>query len=218
MSKRRKKVADFELLQRRVAEAHWRWKVWKQLFVPDPGVPNDAAQRLALMNSVAPALFAMMHRVLFADVILCLCKLADPKDSRVRGGIRDNLTIKAARQRAAARLTSREQRVIDRRIAALDKTIMPFKLWRDRSVAHDDHLTALGLASLPRLAGKKVERVLELVREVMVRLDPNSKTVDYSYDDSIALGDGTSLLDALRCAERYRKKCLAQGRRPPSLP
>lgn len=214
MSNRRKKVTEFELLQTKVAEAHWRWEVWKQLFVPDPDVPNDAIQRMELMNSIAPALFAMLHQVLFADVILCLCKLTDPKDSRVRGGTRDNLTIKAARHWAANRPTSRQQKGIDRRLAALDKTIKPFKTWRDRFVAHDDHLTALGLASLPHLAGQKVERSLKRAREIMVLLDPHSKAVGYGYDSTVALGDGESLLYAMRCADRYHEECVAQGRRP----
>lgn len=204
----------FQHLQYRVVEAHWRWQIWKQLFLGDPSVPDELMQRHAVMNSAAPAFFAMLHSLLLDDVVLRICKLVDPAEGGPHKARRKNLSLRAAITEASARLTPVALTEANTLADALDKITEPFKQWRHRRVAHEDHLTAIGDEILPPLSFADVEQSFNSAIKIMQLLDPLAADNEYCYDGKIAMGDGEGLLYALRCAHQYHKECIDQFRAP----
>lgn len=204
----------FKILQFRVADVYWRWKVWKQLFIADPSKPDDATEWQALMNSWAKNFFVMLHDVLLQDVVLRICKLFDPPIGGPKKAKRTSLSLAAARESAKNQLAASAEAEIRKKTFALQRTAKPLEAWRNRLIAHDDELTATGASALPKLQLARIEQCLMQAAEIMMLLDPNSAQHAYQYDGMIAHGDGDSIKYAIRCAEQYKKECLAHGRRP----
>ncbi|HMN41409.1 MAG TPA: hypothetical protein PKE29_11235 [Phycisphaerales bacterium] len=204
----------FQWLQFSVADTHWRWRVWKQLFMASPEKPEEVAEWPKLMNSFAPVFFDMLDRLLFKDVVLSICKLVDPAESPTRQGPRRNFSLKAIALDEAARLGASKSDNAKSLIDAFVTTSQPLITWRNWSIAHDDYLVATGAEPLPPLTGTDVERAIASAVEIMTLLDATSATSEYRYDGMMAHGDGESIKYALRMAEQYRKECLAVGVRP----
>lgn len=204
----------FQHLQFRVSEAHWRWKVWKQLYLGDPSKPDELMQRHELMVSAAASFFAMLQNLLLDDVVLRICKLVDPEEGGPHKARRKNLSLRAAIAEASARLTPAALTEANALAHALDKLTEPFKTWRNWRGAHDDRLTAIGDEVLPPLPFADVDGSLNGAVKIMQLLDPLSPDNEHRYDWMIAPGDGEGLLYALRCARQYHKECIEQFRAP----
>jgi hypothetical protein len=208
---RKRKPSAFEILQFRVADVHWRWKVWKQLFTADPSKPDEAREWQGLMNSVARDFFVLLQDVLLQDVVLRICKLFDPPTGGPKQAKRTSLSLAAVRESAKGRLTASAEADIRKRTFALQRTAKPLEAWRNRRLAHDDEQTATGASVLPMLQLARIEKALTQATEIMALLDPDSASREYQYDSMIAFGDGNALKYAIRCAAQYRKECVAKG-------
>ncbi len=74
-------------------ESDWlqdKWSMFQELFCTGP-------ERLNLLNSVACNFFYCLHKLLFEDAMLHLCRLTDPAETKIRVGkkvtVRKNLTV-----------------------------------------------------------------------------------------------------------------------------
>ena len=74
-------------------ESDWlqdKWSMFQELFCSSP-------ERLNLLNSVASNFFYCLHKLLFEDAMLHLCRLTDPAETKIRVGkkvtVRKNLTV-----------------------------------------------------------------------------------------------------------------------------
>ncbi len=203
----------FQFLQFRIAEAYWRWKVWKQLFLGDPSKPDELMQRHASMNSWAPSFFAMLQNLLLDDVILRICKLDDPEYLNPRhANKRRNLSLEAAKAEALDRLEDASRRNVTKLIREFHKAARPLTTWRNRRISHEDHRTSVGQDVLPSIQLARIEACLSSATRVMRVLDTSES--EYGYEHLIAMGDGESVLYALRCADQYQKECALQFRPP----
>jgi len=206
--------SDLLILQRRVAEAYWRWKVWKQLFMKARGDRGEAKERLRVMNGMASDFFGMIHELLFSDIVVRICKLGDPRESNTPQGKRSNLTLEKLFNDADSRL-SKAKKVRARKLLDRFKTDTTFfRLWRNRKEAHEDHLTATRIDLLPAIKLRSIDRVLKSAATILRVLDPAAPACEFAYDQMIAFGDGESMMFALRCAERYVLECREHGKRP----
>src|SRR5690606_10075579 len=158
-----------QLLQSHLAEAHWRWKVWRQMFC------DSGEEGYRLMNSQAPAFFGLLENVLLDDIVLWLCKLADPKEQRGR----ENLSLEWAITDAEPRLgdqAAKARRLLDE----LRRLMQPFRTWRHRRIAHHDKKTALRAEVLDPVRFADIDRAIGVATEIMKRLDGGAG--EFAYD------------------------------------
>jgi hypothetical protein len=198
-----------------VAEAHWRWKLWKQLFMGSRDAEAESKERIRLMNSAASAFFGVVKKLLVDDVILRVCRLGDRDTTPTRSGLRENLSLANAFEDCKQRLSSADAATVEQLVRDFKNSIASLVDYRNRVIAHEDLLVALGTEKTPPFSDTDLDRALEDAVSIMKLLDPWSPGVEYGYKDLIVSGgDGKSLIYALRCADRYHKDCLAAGRRP----
>lgn len=204
----------FGMLQIRVAEAHWRWKVWKQIYMIGPGGPAEASERMAMLDSAAPDFFRMLREILLQDVALRLCKLVDAGEGGPSKNRRRNLSLASAFDDAQPRLDSDTAGKVAAMLVNFKAASEPLVKWRHWVFAHDDYEVATGAHTPPRLSDTHINEAMKAAAEIMRLLDPQGADCEFAYDQLIALGDGDSLLYHLRCAVKYREERLAQLKRP----
>jgi hypothetical protein len=203
----------FEILQFRVAEAHWRWKIWKQLFAGTRSNQDEVEQRISLMNRTASAFFTVIQQILLDDVIARVCKLLDPGVQGPKK--RENLSLESAISRASKRIEGEKLAAATEQLKKFKVAALPLVEHRNWRIAHDDFLVAIGEEKVPALVlDDAIDGALQSAELIMELLDPNMATNQFLYGQMIARGDGDSLLRALRYADQYRKECRAQGRQP----
>lgn len=74
-------------------ESDWlqqKWSGFRELF-------GKGDERIELLNTVASNFFYLLHKLMFEDAMLHLCRLTDPATTRIRAGkryvLRENLTV-----------------------------------------------------------------------------------------------------------------------------
>lgn len=209
-----KPQTPFNTLQFRVAEAHWRWKVWKQIYMLGPAGEAEARDRIAVLNGAAPAFFAMLRDILLQDVALRLCKLVDPREEGRKKKPRRNFSLASALEDAKPRLDPSTATQVSTMLDRFKLASEPLIRWRHWVFAHDDYEVATGAHTPPGLNDTHIDAALNAAVEIMRLLDPQAGNCEYAYDQLIALGDGDSLVFNLRCAKKYREECREQLKRP----
>lgn len=200
----------FRILQHRVAEAHWRWKVWKQLYMGKHADDAEALERVRLMNSWAPAFFTMLKSLLIEDVVLRVCKLADAPKGGPAKAKRRNLSLSAALVDAQSRLTLSEADRASSLIQAFRIAVEPMIKLRNWRIAHEDYDVATGVEDAPAFTDKDVETAMASAVGIMELLDPEFGIAEFGYKSMLANDDGDSLVYALRCADVYHKDRMAK--------
>jgi hypothetical protein len=195
----------FRVLQHRVAEVHWRWKVWKQLF-RDSGEEGNR-----LMNSHAPSFFWLVERTLFDDIVMRLCKLVDPPKGGPPTARRTNLVLQWVFETAKTRLGT-GARDVEKLLDELGRLTRTLRSWRNRAIAHEDERTTRRAEPLDSIPFGDIDRAISLAIEIMTGLEEEDQA--FLYDTMIAAGDGDSLLQSLRWAEKHVQEATAQHRRP----
>lgn len=206
-----KPKTPFEKLQFRVAEAHWRWKVWKQLYMDDPAKPGEAAERIKLQDSTAPVFFAMLRQIILQDVVLRLCKLVDAEEGGPSKERRRNFSLRSALVDAQKWLSPTDAASAKLQIDKFYASSTPFIKWRHWDIAHDDYNVAIGAQLLPDVTDTDIDRAMNSAVEIMKLLDPNGASKAFMYDHMISTDDGDSIIYALRCAKQYNKERVKNG-------
>lgn len=131
----------FHELESEVWWLHHKWNEFKELF-------GKEQERMDLLNEVASNFFYLVHQVLYENVMLSLCRLTDPPESRSRQLRRKvrNLTflclsdlisdpsLRVAAEAAAQQIRQKSEFARD---------------WRDRRLAHIDLMTLRNSHPLP---------------------------------------------------------------------
>ncbi|OPH10922.1 hypothetical protein CENA302_02950 [Cylindrospermopsis raciborskii CENA302] len=202
----------FEILQFRVAEAYWIWKVWKQLYMVGQGGIQEAEERMDVLNRFGVNFFRMLKGSLLQDVILRVCKWTDPEATQVRGVERPNLSLANALANAKSSLTP-EQACKAEALLKKFKSVTPGLVQRRHWLyAHDDFNVATGKEDVPKVSDTDVDIALQCAVDLMTVLDPKSADVEFGYGETIAIGDGNSIVEAMRYAKRWVKHCRRYGR------
>jgi hypothetical protein len=185
----------FVVIRQRIADLHWRWAAWKQLFVGDENRKYD------LMNTSAHYLFRVIEEALIDNVVLGICKLADPPQGGPWRDRRDNLVLERFLDEMKASGDSREGAARDL-LNTLREGISPLKRARDRAIAHRDFRTVLHVEPLDPIQYQTVDDSLKLVVRVAELIElPTDRP--FMFDVLIAAGDGDALLRALDAAQRF---------------
>jgi hypothetical protein len=183
-------------LSNEVTWLHLKWKDYRTLFA-------HSQERIDLLNEAAPDFFGNLHRTLWEDVLLHLCRLTDPPKSMGR----DNLTILQL-PLLIEDIGLHEQ---VKNFAALAAVKTQFaRDRRNRRLAHLELPDFDVTDSKPLAAASRqhVEDALAAIREAMNCVEVHYQDSPVAYEHSIeALGGVDSLL---ACLEKGLKE---KGRR-----
>jgi hypothetical protein len=182
-------MADTEnrhtIIRNRVLHLVFLWRIWNQLFA------RNEQYKYTIMRR-AGSLFGTLRVLLIEDIVLRLCKLADPSTTRTPQGPRENLVLESM-----ITVMADEQRKTKARqlLDQLKAEINPLRALRNRCIAHEDHNTALKLEMVETIDKSTIDRSLRLVIDIAHQLDDPEQP--FLYDWLIAHGDGCDLLLAL---------------------
>ena len=145
-------------------EVDWlqqKWNDFRELFANGP-------ERIEVLNTVAPNFFCMLHKLMFEDAMLHLCRLTDSPQTKVRVGkrveTRHNLTVMALADLISD--AALKNRVITQAVQV--KTNCEFaREPRNRRLAHADLESFRTGANGSKILSKHVEGALKSMHEVL---------------------------------------------------
>lgn len=155
-----------------------KWIEFQELF-------SKGEERIELLNRVAPNFFGFLHKMMFEDAMLHLCRLTDPPETRVhlasRVVVRKNLTVMALHKE----ISDPAFRDVVKTNAQMSRTKCEFaRQVRNRLIAHSD-MESIGRAGGgPQILTSHVEEALESLRALVWRVEEH-----YGYPPSLLLKD-----------------------------
>lgn len=178
-------------------EVDWlqqKWNEFRKLF-------SNGPERIELLNTVASNFFYMLHKLMFEDAMLHLCRLTDSAQTKVRVGkrveTRNNLSVMAlagliSDDALKARVTAQAIQV--------KKNCEFAREPRNRRLAHADLESIRNGANGSKILSKHVEDALKSMEDVL-----GSISRYYGYPPSVLMKDpfgAQSLLYYLESAVR----------------
>jgi len=178
---------EYYALYNEVSWLHARWADFWSLYANDQ-------ETIDLLNTVAPAFFNELQRMMWEDVLLHLCRLTDPPSSFGH----DNLTVRRLSELVSdTNLKKQLQLLID----DADHKTRFARDWRNRRLAHKDLPLAVGNAAKPLEAANRqhVDQAFDAIRQIMNCIEQEYLDGPVLYEHMIEqLGGVQSLLTRLR--------------------
>jgi hypothetical protein len=185
----------FQELQTETTWLHARWIMYRQLFDHSP-------QRIDLLNECASTFFYTVQDVLIGDVQIALSKLTDP----ARSGVYENLSLEQLQERVEKLGQAGLQSTLRQILVELKQKCQPFRIWRNKRLAHLDLTTAMQstLDPLPGVSPQMIEEALELVRRYLNAIQAHYGDGETGYEHFImTASDGEALVSMLKHGLRY---------------
>lgn len=185
----------FQALWSEVVRLHWRWELFKQLFVSGP-------RRVELLNEVAAQFFGELQFVWIDNVVLGLARLLD----LARSGKRqvENLSLSLLVERVSALGVHSIEPELEKHLQLLQDRGGPFVKHRHKRIAHTDleHRLAVEGSSLPNLTPNLIGETLEAIVELMNKVEGHLARSQTAYPlvTSDSGSDAGTLVFALRKA------------------
>lgn len=194
---------DYHALYNEVTWLHAKWQQYRILFA-------ESAERIELLNSVSGFFFQVIRDVLWNDVLLHLARLTDPPQSMQK----NNLTIRRLPALIDHAKLSDEVRAL---IEVAEKRASFARTWRNKHLAHRDHLLAVDSAAepLPGISRKNMEEALSAIRAVLNKIEDHYWNSQVAFEHFLAFDDAETLVHYLRAgveAEARRRERLSEGR------
>lgn len=196
----------YSALWQAVATIYVYWGEYVAIFGTKP-------ERIELINRAAPAFFRMLQDELWENCLLHLARLTDPATSQGRKD-RANLTIQAL-PGLIANIGLR-----DNVRKLIDDAVMQTGFCRDlrnRQIAHNDLMLALGRATTPLAGGSRlqVRSALEALAKVLNAIASHYFEAETYFESRGLDGGALSLLyvldDGLKAREAKRRR-LEEGK------
>jgi hypothetical protein len=180
-----------------------KWSNFKELF-------GKGQERIDLLNKVASNFFYSLHRLLFEDAMLHLCRLSDAPKTRLRTGDRENLSVLALTDiisnpalKASVQTTTQQVR----------KSCECARKWRNQRLAHTDLISRRkGYAfTLPPVTASDIESALKSISDLLTLVEDH-----YGIPRSVLGSDpwgAKSLLHHLEEADKAIEKKHEQWRK-----
>lgn len=189
-------------LTNEVVQILYKWKLFKQLFGDESTV--------ATLNRYAGPSFKIIEDTLWDDVVLSICRLADPPKMRGRSNLVFTSLIEALEadgDRATAGQIALDLQVFQARIPDLIT-------WRHKRVAHNDLATTMartaGASILTPIVAKTIREALEEA-ERMLNQVYGRHGIDFRFD---GIAGGDPLVFAIERLAKYDRRNLAAEERP----
>jgi len=155
-----------------------KWAEFQELF-------SKGDERIALLNTVAPNFFWFLHKIMFEDAMLHLCRLTDPPETRIHSGkkvvTRKNLTVMALSQAIPDRNFSNQVKA--RALESKAKCEFARQI-RNRLLAHADMESVQRRNSGTPILCSHIEEALKSLRELIWFVEEH-----YGYPPSALLKD-----------------------------
>ena len=186
----------YEELKTEITWLHGRWIVYRQLF-------GTSEKRIDLLNECASSFFYILQDVLIGEIQVSLSKLTDP--ARTRGF--ENLSIELLQTRIEADGETTLARQTRESLDALHIQCEPFRIWRNKHLAHLDLTTAMRSSPnpLPGISREMIENALQLLRTYMNQIEQHYNDSEYGYEHFMMQSDGDALVAVLRYGLRYEE-------------
>jgi len=185
----------FDELNTEVVWLHLRWKMYRQLFAESP-------KRIDLLNECAAAFFYVIEDVLIGEVQIMLSKLTDA----AKTGRHDNLSLERLQEGIEALQAPALAQRMAKILASLKQKCAPFRVWRNKKLAHLDLTTAMRSVAnpLPGVSRQMIEEALELVRQYLNCVHGHYDDTEMAYEHLItAAQDAEGLVAVLKQGLRY---------------
>jgi hypothetical protein len=188
MTKLTKAEQDYwDELDRAVQETHAYWQVYLELFSDE--------KDYRFLRDVANVCFQMFDEAMYRFILLRLCSLCDPKESKVRNKIVENFSIPNFEATVARQLS--EPKKIESKKKAFETACDPIRPGRNKLLAHlDKNKTMSGRQFHP--SRDEVEICLRNLRELMTEFSKQLGVHQSDYDLPNIPGGGKDLLARLR--------------------
>lgn len=186
----------FQELKTEIIWLHGRWIVYTQLY-------DFSEKRIDLINECAPNFFYIIQDILLGEIIISLSKLTDLSSSH---GF-DNLSFEQLQLRVDLQKEKNLSNTLRKLLDDLHKKCQPFRLWRNKRLAHLDLTTAMksSLSPLPGISKNMIEGALELIREYMNTIERYYLQSETGYEHFLMQADGEALISMLKYGLRYEE-------------
>lgn len=165
-------------LQKEVDWLQDKWSMFQELFC-------SGSERLQLLNTVASNFFYCLHKLLFEDAILHLCRLTDPAETRIKVGknvtVRKNLTVMALAHAISDPALKDRVEIQARQVK---KNCEFARGLRNRRLAHADLESSRSGVSGPKILSTNVEDALKSLRNLLGGISQH-----YGYPPSVLVKD-----------------------------
>lgn len=136
-----------------------KWSNFQELF-------GKGQERIDLLNRAASDFFYFLHRLLFEDAMLHLCRLSDPPKTRLRTGDRENLSVLALDEMISNPVLKASVRT------KTDQVRMSCEFarkWRNQRLAHTDLINRRKdhALTLPPVTGNDIESALKSIGDLL---------------------------------------------------
>jgi len=184
----------FKELKTEITWLHARWIIYRQLFA-------HSEKRIGLLNDCASAFFYIIQDVLFGELQVILSKLTDT----ARSGKHDNLSLEQLQERVEAHGDKNLASTLRNLLDDLHMKSRPFRLHRNKRLAHLDLTTAMqsSLNPLPGISRQMIEDALEVIREYMNAIERYYTQSETGYEHFIMHSDADALVSILKYGLRH---------------
>jgi hypothetical protein len=190
----------FEKIKYQVILLHDRWIIYRQLY-------GTSKERIELLNESAPEFFWIIQDVLWDEIPLNICRLADPIQSGRDKKSKKNLCLEILCQ--ITKELRQEDLYIDlcNSLSRFRENCETLKKHRNKRIAHLDLKAFLNEKSkyLPGISRAMIEDALKELRFFMNLIDGFYEDSETAYDHCVMTGDGEFLITALKQALRYEE-------------
>jgi hypothetical protein len=189
----------FEALRQEVSFLHANWDTFKQLF--------GSEESVAALNETAPGAFQLIGFLFRREFIMGICRITDPKESKVRGSVMDNLTLKQLRQIVGQHCTDAGLLArLDELEKSLELQVAPIRDRRNRAIGHLDMQTALNYHPNP-LPTVKSQQIEEALRQIAAFMNEVNGHFAAAHADFVPVihGPALNIVHGLSEFQRLRK-------------
>lgn len=190
----------FEKIKYQVILLHSRWIIYRQLY-------GTSKERIELLNVSALEFFWIIQDVLWDEILLNICRLADPIQSGRDKKSKKNLCLEMLCQIIKGLLQEDLYSDLCNSLSRFREKCDALKKYRNKRIAHLDLKAFLNEKSkcLPGISRAMIEDVLKELRFFMNLIDGFYKDSETAYEHCIMTGDGEFLITALKQALRYEE-------------
>ncbi len=175
-----------------VSNLHKLWTSYKQLFY-------TSKQRTQLLDKSAKRFFKMVEGILINEIVLIICKLADPSCSKGK----QRFSLEALKKEIQEVKRSSLNKELKQRFSLFkDKTILLKKDFRNKTIAHYDYslISTWPSKPLPKIAISTIEDILRELRNFMNSIEYHFNKTKVLYEEVVITNGVDVLMDRLKMA------------------
>ena len=192
----------FHRLQHELLILYTKWNSFKTLYC-------TSDENIELLDESAMGFFIMHGDIMRDNIMMAICVLTDPASSNVKGGERDNLTLR----HLASLVASHDSALageLNRMLESAKTSWEPFRSHRNRRIGHFDLRTALRETDelLPDVGVTDVDSALSLVADVLNAVETFYDEHATTYHDGVYQeGNADELMEFLKRNVYLEKYC-----------